>query len=310
MQKLYPLKTQPVFKDYLWGGNNLSKKYNKANGGFLAESWELSCLEKAPVKIANGEFKDKFLKDIIADNKEKIMGKNGEGFKEFPLLFKFLDANKDLSVQVHPEGKDGKTEMWYIVDAKEGAKIGFGFKKSVSKKEVEKAAKDGSLQDIIEYYDVKKGDCFFIRGGSVHCLCAGLIVAEIQQSSDTTYRLYDYNRRDKDGNLRELHLDKALEVAKLEHYEKAYCNADGKDECTVAECEYFKVEKHSVHHKKSFDTLGESFNAIMFLESSGKISYSGGKTEDFSAGDTFLIPSCIGKYEILGDCDMLRCMLP
>lgn len=307
---MYPMKTQPIFKDYLWGGTNLSKKYGKANGGFLAESWELSCLEKAPVKIANGEFKGQFLKDVIEKNKSLIMGKNGENEKEFPLLFKFLDANKDLSVQVHPEGENGKTEMWYIVDAKEGAKIGFGFVRDVTKDEVEKAAKDGTLQDIIKYYDVKKGDCFFIRGGSVHCLCAGLIVAEIQQSSDTTYRLYDYNRRDKDGNLRELHLDKALEVAKLGVYEKAYCNAENLDECIVAECEYFKVVKHTVHGEKCFDTEEKTFNAVMFLEGDGFIEYDGGKKEKFSAGDTFLIPACLKNYKISGDCDILRCMLP
>lgn len=307
---MYPIKTQPIFKDYLWGGTNLSKKYNKANGGFLAESWELSCLEKAAVKACNGSFKGQFLKDIIAEHKYQIMGKNGEEFKEFPLLFKFLDANKDLSVQVHPEGENGKTEMWYIVDAKEGGKIGFGFKKSVTKDEVEEAAKNGTLQDIIKYYDVKKGDCFFIRGGSVHCLCAGLIVAEIQQSSDTTYRLYDYNRRDKDGNLRELHLDKALEVANLGVYEKAYCNAENSEECTVAECEYFKVVKHSVHTEKTFDTEEKSFDVLMFLEGGGEIEYYDGQKEKFAAGDTFLIPACLGKYKILGSCDVLRCMLP
>ncbi len=312
---LYPMKTLPVFQDYIWGGTRLRETYGKDIGNRAAESWEVSCLDLNPCKVANGEFAGLLLKDVISEKRDLIMGKNGAHYQEFPLLVKLLDANQKLSVQVHPYGEHGKTEMWYIIDAKPGAKIGYGFSRDVTKDEVRAAAKNGTMESLIHYVDVKPGDAFFIKGGTVHCLCEGLLVAEVQQSSNTTYRLYDYNRRDAAGNLRELHVEEALSVAELsgvsdKDLQKPVIKTEGDVQIsTLADCPYFITMKYVCPTRYQISMNGKTFETITFVKGSGEILYSGGSVA-FRAGDSFLIPACLCMYDVLGDCEFLRSMLP
>ncbi|MDE7336570.1 MAG: class I mannose-6-phosphate isomerase, partial [Clostridia bacterium] len=216
---IYPMKLNPATVQTVWGGNRLAEKWNKhTDGDNIAESWELSCNAKGKSVVINGEFSDRSLADVIAENPD-FLGKNGQAFDFFPILIKFIDSKDDLSIQVHPsdeyalanEGEYGKTEMWYIVDCKEGSGVYCGFQKPLTKEELKDCLNSGNITNHLNFIKVKKGDCLFIPAGTVHAICGGLVICEVQQNSSITYRLYDYGRTDKDGNKRELHIDKALD---------------------------------------------------------------------------------------------------
>ena len=222
---LYPMKLQASLKDYLWGGTRLKEEYGKeTNLDKVAESWELSCHEAGQSVIVNGEAAGQTLSDWLAGQDRSVLGKNAERFEKFPLLIKLIDAKGDLSVQVHPdneyalrvEGEPGKTEMWYIVDCEPGASLLYGFKEQISREEFKRRIADNSLLDVCNRVPVHKGDVFFIDSGTLHAIGAGILLCEIQQSSNTTYRIYDYGRMGTDGQPRELHVAKALDVTKLE----------------------------------------------------------------------------------------------
>ena len=210
IEKLYP-----ECKDNLWGGMKLVEKYGKQTEKRpCAESWEISYHPNGKTRLANG-------KTLEETASAAELGANATAFDRFPMLVKFIDAAQDLSVQVHPTDEYalrdynsyGKTEMWYIAEAEEGAGIYLGFRESVTKEECEKAIQENTLSDKLRFYPVKKGEHYFVPAGTVHAICAGCLVYEIQQNCDLTYRIYDYGRRDKNGNLRELHIKKALETA-------------------------------------------------------------------------------------------------
>ncbi|MBR5271506.1 MAG: class I mannose-6-phosphate isomerase, partial [Clostridia bacterium] len=240
------LKLKPSFKDYLWGGHRLVEEYNKEyDGEVLAESWELSCHGDGPSYIENGEDEGKTLSQYIEKYGRGVLGTNCEKFDDFPILIKLIDAKDNLSVQVHPdneyaqknEGQYGKTEMWYVVDCKEGAQLYHGFKGDVSEEEFKARIKDNTLTDVLNAVDVKKGDVFFIESGTIHAIGANILIAEIQQNSNVTYRVYDYGRKGADGKERELHVDKAIEVTNR-------CAPDIKSFSPhIASCEYFTVDK-------------------------------------------------------------------
>ena len=208
------LKLQPVFKDYIWGGTRLRDEY-----GFesplekLAEGWMLSCHKDGENTVLNGEYKGKTLSELIKDNPE-FLGENGKKFEYFPILIKLIDAKNDLSVQVHPdneyalrvEKEYGKTECWYILDCDEGAELIYGFNKKISSEEFKKKIADNTFLDTVNKVKVKKGDLFFIEAGTLHAIGKGILLAEIQQNSNTTYRVYDYGRLGADGKPRELHI--------------------------------------------------------------------------------------------------------
>ena len=205
---LKPFKLTPAFKDYLWGGEKLKTLYNKkCDMDIVAESWELSCHKDGKSTIIGGEFEGETLSDYIQNHGKGVLGKNASKFDYFPILIKFIDAKGDLSVQVHPddeyalknEGEYGKTEMWYILECEEGATLYYGFKRDVTRAEYENAIKNNTLTDILNKVPVNKGDVFFIEAGTVHAIGKGIVICEIQQNSNTTYRVYDYNRKDKDG---------------------------------------------------------------------------------------------------------------
>lgn len=202
------LKLKPACKDYIWGGDNLIKYYNKEyQGKVLAETWELSCHPDGPSEIVNGEYKGKTLSQYIKENSSEVLGKNCRRFQEFPILIKFIDARDNLSIQVHPdngyalknEGQYGKTEMWYVADCKEGAFLYYGFAKEIDKEEFRLRIENNTLLEVLNKIPVQKGDVLFIEAGTIHAIGKDIVIAEIQQNSNITYRVYDYGRVGKDG---------------------------------------------------------------------------------------------------------------
>lgn len=306
------LKLKPGTKDYLWGGRRLIDEFFKeGEGNILAETWELSCHEDGLSYIENGEFKGKSLRDFINMKGKTVLGENCEKFDRFPILVKFIDAKDDLSIQVHPddeyalknEGEYGKTEMWYVVDAGENAFLYYGFKKKLSKEEFRESIENNTLLETLNKIYVKKGDVFFIEAGTIHAIGKDILVAEIQQNSNITYRVYDFARVGKDGRLRQLHTDKAVEVTntdKTSYENKAYPH--------IASCKYFTVDKLYLDGKTLKSLRGEvdekSFLNVLFLDGKGSITCGNEKLE-FKKGDSFFISARSGDYLIEGECEAL-----
>ncbi len=306
------LKLKAPTKDYLWGGNRLVEEYGKKSAGDVtAESWELSAYPGSESAIENGEYAGKTITEYIDICGKEVLGKNCERFNDFPVLIKFIDAKKDLSIQVHPsdeyalehEKQFGKTEMWYILDADEGASLYYGFNRTITKEEFAKRIEDNTLTEVLNACPVQKGDVIFIESGTLHAIGAGILVAEIQQNSNVTYRVYDYGRRDKDGNLRELHVDKALDVTTLEPVKKIK-----NPNPHIGICKYFTVDKISltgdITSKLNGEVNADSFLHILFLEGKGTLKNSG-ETLEFRKGDSFFIPAGSGEYEISGECEAI-----
>lgn len=315
---IYPIRTQPVFKQYIWGGDNLKKKYNKdVPFDTAAESWEISCHNDGLSIVAEGEYKGKTLKEVIFSNKKEMLGY--EDTEVFPLLVKILDAKDSLSVQVHPDnefaakyenGELGKTEMWYIIDAKPDANLVFGLKEGTTPEILKKAIEDGTLEEHLNYVPVKKGDYLYIPSGTIHAIRDGILIAEIQQSSNTTYRVYDYNRVDKDGNKRPLHVEKAVLATNYENTGKippdfSYTELPGGKYKILTSCEYFTVEKYEINSFVEIKKETNKFEMLIFTDGTGKIIYDG-KEYKFLPGDSFFIPAAIDEYRISGKCEFLR----
>lgn len=306
------LKLKPTFKDYLWGGHRLADDYQKEyDGDILAESWELSCHPDGPCYITNGVHSGKTLRQFIESEGKAVLGTNCERFEDFPILAKFIDARDSLSIQVHPddayalkyEGQYGKTEMWYVMDCEPGAYLYYGFNREVSEEEFAERIQNETLEEVLNKVDVHKGDVLFIEARTLHAICKGILIAEIQQNSNLTYRIYDYGRVGADGKKRELHVDKALKVTDRFPVVKnfgAYPH--------VADCEYFTVDKLYLDGsvlgsvKGTVDT--SSFVSILFMEGEGQISCDG-EVLPFRKGDSFLLTANSGDYEVHGKCEAL-----
>ena len=302
--QLYPLKFKPILKERLWGGTKLKDVLGKPNeSDITGESWELSGV-KGDISIAsNGPFSGTSLQEIIDKWPEDLLGKGVvERFgKEFPILIKFIDAKQDLSIQLHPNdalakerhNSFGKTEMWYVMDADKGANLIVGFNKEVTKEEYSESLKKDTLLDLLNYESVKEGDTFFINTGKIHAIGAGVLLAEIQQTSDITYRVFDFNRRDKKGNLRELHTEMALDAMDYHKKDDFKVTYDGHMNTvnTMVDCPYFKT---SFMHltKNSSQTVSErdSFTIYMCVGGSAKISTDTGSVM-IQKGETVLIPA-------------------
>lgn len=312
---LYPMKLEAPLKDYLWGGTRLKDEYGKkTNLDKVAESWELACHKDGKSKIVNGEAAGLFLEDWLAGQDKSVLGTNAASFSYFPLLIKLIDAKGDLSVQVHPdndyamrvEGEYGKTEMWYIVDCEPGASLLYGFKEKISKEEFERRIADNTLLEVCNRVPVKKGDVFFIDSGTLHAIGRGILICEIQQNSNTTYRIYDYGRVGKDGKPRELHVKKAIDVTKLEPPTKpttALAKIDiipGLDMKLLAECEYFTAYHATLKGEASLKAGSESFQTFTVLSGSLKLT-SGDTVLDFYKGESVFIPAGLGIYTLTGD---------
>ncbi|MDQ6529668.1 type I phosphomannose isomerase catalytic subunit [Flavobacterium sp. LHD-85] len=316
-QNLYPLQFEPILKERIWGGEKLKTVLNKPIvSKITGESWELSTVQGDVSVVANGVLKGKSLMDLIDETPDAILGtKVYERFgKQFPLLFKYLDAREDLSIQVHPNDKlakerhnsFGKTEMWYVMQADADARIIVGFKEDSSKEEYLKHLNDNTLVSILDDVKAKSGDVFFLETGTVHAIGAGLVVAEIQQTSDITYRLYDFDRVDAQGNKRELHVDLALDAINYNKVDtqKKY---DSKINTSnvVVDCPYFTTNFIPLEDKVEVVKSGETFTVYMCIEGSFEIEYDGFK-HTYIKGDTVLIPAAINAFVLNGKASILE----
>lgn len=315
----YPILMIPAFKDYLWGGNRLITEWGKPSPyDIAAESWELSAHKNGQSIAGNGILSGKTLGEIVEYYGKGCLGTNNVQAERFPVLIKLIDSKQRLSIQVHPsdtyalanEGDYGKTEMWYIAEAQEGSYILCGFKKDITAEEYAKAIEDNTITDFLNKVPVKKGDVFFISPGTVHAICEGTIIAEIQQNSDVTYRVYDYNRVGADGKTRPLHISNAIDVSRLtsdEYTGKPEGEKVSKQtyDCTLlVSCNYFTVYEYDIHDRCEIETDGTSFQSLLFLEGEGEIVYNGGVVS-FKRGDTFFIPADMGEYTIRGTAKVL-----
>ncbi len=308
-------KLTPSCKDYIWGGNKLKTDFGKKfDGNPLAETWELSCHPDGPSYVTE-DGKELTLREYIDKHGKQVLGKNCEKFEDFPVLIKFIDAKGNLSVQVHPsddyalknEGQYGKTEMWYVVDCEEGACLYFGFKQDITTEEFEERIKNNTLLEVLNKVPVKKGDVFFIESGTLHAIGEGIIIAEIQQNSNLTYRVYDYGRIGKDGKPRELHIEKAVKVTKCEKVKyKSFAPDLGK-------CKYFKVDKIYLDGQYSKTLTGNvddsSFLHILVLDGKATVT-NGGNTVSVQKGDSLFIPANAGEYTIEGEIEALTTVIP
>jgi len=301
--ELYPLKFNPILKDKIWGGTKLKSVLNKpTNSPDCGESWEISGVPGDISVVSEGPQQSKSLVELIEQHQgalvgEKVYKKFGANF---PLLIKFIDANQYLSIQVHPDDEMakerhnsfGKTEMWYVVDAEEGASLIAGFNQPTSKKEYLEYFKNGKLIELLNKEQVAKDDVFFLPAGRVHTIGKGLLIAEIQQTSDITYRIYDFDRKDANGNTRELHVEEAVDAidyAFYEHYKTTYDRTA--EEVELESCDYFTTNRLLINKEitRDYSTL-DSFVILMCLEGEGSIIYSGG-TISYKLGDSILIPN-------------------
>ena len=309
-RKYEPLRLKPCLRSYLWGGTRLREEYHKTGAGIIAESWELSVRSDGPTLIGSGAHCGESLADILCAAPAGMAGTRC-GIAPFPLLIKLIDAQKDLSVQVHPsdasacreKGEQGKTEMWYVVDCEPESTLFLGFSRAVTPDELRQRAQDGTICEVLNRVAVHPGDVFFVRPGTVHAIGAGILVAEIQQNSDTTFRVYDYNRLGADGKPRQLHLERAIEVMNCAPAQGAAdtllpCPPDGVQE--VLTCEYFRVRRAEVKRRIDLSTEGGSFTHLMCVRGGGDI-LCGGRNYPFRQGDSYFLPAALGEYAVEGD---------
>lgn len=308
------LKLSPPCRDYIWGGERLKNEFGKkSDSEKIAESWELCVRGDGNSVIENGELAGKTLAELIeAKGKTAVLGTASERFAEkFPVFIKLIDAADDLSVQVHPpddyalkhEGERGKNELWYVVDADDGAELIYGFKREITRQEFAERIENGTLLEVANKVPVKKGDVFFIESGTLHSIGKGILIAEIQQNSNTTYRVYDYGRVGKDGKPRELHIEKALDVTKRVPPKSPGSPqklADGVI-TLLHSCEYFTVNKLELDGIVELEADERSFRSLLFLDGQAVIK-SESESVGVKKGDSVFITAGTGKYEISGKC--------
>ncbi len=309
MRDLYPLKFKPIPREMIWGGDSLRKLFNKPfpAESRIGESWEISSVQDKVSIVSNGFLEGNNLQELIEVYMGDLVGdKVFESFgTEFPLLVKLIDAQDNLSVQVHPDDEyaarrhngRGKTEMWYILEAASGAELISGFNREVSRGLFMEKLKDGKLLDILNEEKVKPGDVFFMPAGRIHAIGKGIVLAEIQQTSDITYRLYDWDRVDASGNPRQLHLDLAVDAIDFNTYDDYRTNVEAKQNSPVllAECQYFTVQRLGFEGKMVRDySLLDSF--VIYICTKGEFSLDDGRVSTgVTKGDTLLLPAITGE---------------
>lgn len=307
------VKLSPAFKDYLWGGTKLRDIYHKpCDFDIIAESWELSAHQDGQSIVASGKYAGMKFDEYI-----NIVGKDVLGWKckflvFFPLLVKFIDAKSNLSVQVHPnddyaleqENQYGKNEMWYVIDSEPGAGLYVGFKRDVSRKEIEERVKNNTIMEVLNFFPTKPGDVFYIPAGTVHAIGEGNLICEIQQSSNCTYRLYDYDRRDKYGNPRELHLQKALDVLNYNKYEPVD-NATSENTKDLCLSKYFKAILYEIDESQSIELSKSSFTAIQCLQGNGKAVLND-QVVSIEKGECLFIHASDDHLEIIGNMKIIK----
>ncbi len=301
---LYPIKFNPILFEKIWGGNKLKTILNKSiSSDKTGESWEISSVENEVSVVANGFLKENTLTELIEIYLSDLLGervyqKYGE---EFPLLIKFIDAHDDLSVQVHPPDEVarerhhayGKTEMWYIVDAEPNAYIYLGFNENISKEDFAERIDNDTLIDVLNKIPAQKGDVFFVPAGQIHAIGKGILLAEIQQTSDITYRVFDWNRTDAQGKPRQLHIDEAIDVINYQKLEqpKVTYKAINNQAVQLISCPYFTTNLLTLNKtvEREYEWI-DSFKILIFIDGRGNIVYESG-TEPYARGDVFLIPA-------------------
>ncbi|NAS29691.1 mannose-6-phosphate isomerase [Flavobacteriaceae bacterium R38] len=308
---MYPLKFKPIYKERLWGGTKLKDLLGKeAKGDAIGESWELSAVDGDISEVVNGALKGTTLTQLIKTHQEKLLGDavyNRFG-NDFPVLIKFIDAKKDLSIQLHPNDElakkrhnsFGKTEMWYIMQADENAELIVGFNKNVSRTEYVEHMNNNALEKILNYEKVKEGDTFFINTGKVHAIGGGIVLAEIQQTSDITYRVYDWNRKDKDGNTRELHTELALEAIDYEKKDdfKVNYQQEKNKVNTMVDCPYFTTNYLNIEKSQTFNIeKRDSFSIYLCVDGVAEIANEHG-VEKIKRGETILISAVTKEVKI------------
>ncbi len=312
---VYPLKFKSIYKDKIWGGDKIKKLLNKNYGDLpnCGETWELSTVSGDISVVSNGLWRGQDLKSLLAQQGASILGvKLYEKFgTDFPLLIKFIDANQDLSIQVHPDDAlakkrnegSGKTEMWYVLQADEQAFLITGFNQPMSREVYLEKLKSGNLMEVLNKEQVAKGDVFFVPAGRIHTIGKGLLIAEIQQTSDITYRIHDFNRRDDQGNKRALHLEESLDAIDFTYksnYKTKYDQGLNKRVQLVV-CPYFVTNKLNLTDKKIFSAPRVAgFKIYICIEGSAKI-VDGDQETLLVKGETVLIPAILSTYEIKAD---------
>ena len=313
-------KFEPLLKQTIWGGNKIvAFKHIQSDMENVGESWEVSGVPGDESVVANGECKGKTLNEVLAEMKQKLVGE--ENYKRFgdrfPLLIKFIDARQDLSIQVHPDDETahrqgkamGKTEMWYVMDSDEEASLKVGLKKKITPEEYARMVEDDTICDALGNYKVKSGDCFFIPAGRIHAICSGSFIAEIQQTSDVTYRIYDYKRKDKNGNYRELHTKEAAEAIDytvLDDYRTEYTPV--KNEATqLVSCPLFTTAVYDLTEPMTLDYSElDSFVILIALKGEGSILTSSGNSYSFREGESILLPATTEMVKVEGNIKFLE----
>ncbi|PCE63531.1 type I phosphomannose isomerase catalytic subunit [Sediminicola luteus] len=299
---LYPLKFTPILKERLWGGTKLKDRFNKpSESDITGESWELSGVPGDVSVVAEGPLANRNLNDLIEMYGADLLGQSvlDRFGKDFPILIKFIDAKQDLSIQLHPNdalakerhNSFGKTEMWYVMDADPGAQLIVGFNRDVSKEEYQESLEKGTLLDLLNYEDVASGSTFFINTGKIHAIGAGVLLAEIQQTSDVTYRVYDFDRRDKEGNLRELHTELALDAmdfTKKDDFKVSYPTAKNETN-TMVQCPYFNTNYLELDAEVTYGPAA-NFRIYMCVDGAATISNQEG-VATLVKGETVLMPA-------------------
>ena len=314
------IKLSPTFKDYLWGGTKLKDNYKmKTELDIVAEAWELSAHPDGPTIIVNGEYQGKTFVEYLDEMGKGIWGSNAQHFEQFPILIKFIDAKQPLSIQVHPddeyalrvEQEYGKNEMWYIVDCEPGAFLYYGVNQNLTKETFRKCIEEDTILDVLHKVEVKKGDCFFIQAGTIHAIGAGCLICEIQQNSNSTYRVYDFGRVGVDGNPRALHVDKAVDVSILTpsgkngEPEGAKIKQEGYSSMLLAKTEYFTTIEYDVKEELLLKVDTTSFHSYIILDGEGKIE-STHQIIEFKKGDSIFVPAGFGSFKIVGNCTVIE----
>ena len=315
-----PLKFKALLKQTIWGGDKIIPfKHLDDHLENVGESWEISGVPGNETVVADGEYAGKKLNELVIEQKDKLVGKaNYERFgDEFPLLIKFIDARQDLSIQVHPtdeiakrQGKErGKTEMWYIMDSDKDAKLYSGLKKQITPEQYKDMVEDDTITDALAQYEVKEDDCFFLPAGRIHAIGTGCFLAEIQQTSDVTYRIYDFKRKDKDGNYRQLHTKEAAECINytVEDDYRTHYEHKKNEGVTLVECPYFTTAVYDLDEPMTLDYSElDSFVILIGLKGEGTITDNEGNTVTISAGESILVPATTDTLRVEGTIKMLE----
>lgn len=313
------LKLKPAIKDYLWGGRRLVEEYNKESDlEKVAESWEMSNHKDGSSIIINGKYANLSFREYLEKEGKKIWGDNCNKYNSFPIMIKFIDAKQALSIQIHPddeyalkyEGEFGKNEFWYVLDAEPGAFLYYGVNEEMTKAKFKERIENGTICDYLKKVEVKKGDCFLINAGTIHAIGAGTVIAEIQQCSNSTYRVYDFGRIGADGKPRELHINKAVDVANLKPSGK---NGEAEGELIdhsfyvsmlLTNNEYFTCTKYDINGDVTLNATNSSFNSVIVIEGNGKI-ISNSQELEIRKGDSFFIPAGYGSYTVFGNVSLI-----